>query len=398
MHFPLKNPRPDFQRLKRLLEGKEKPCKVHFVELTVDREVMEYISKNMMGEELLYLEAERIRQKKIKQFRQGQEVILLTDNEERTYIKRSIQFYYQMGYDYFPDQTPDRYLRSMIRPRVRTTRDTAAALPRKGAYYGDDTREGSREWVEEGQGVISSWEDFEKFPWSRIKVNLEHYYECLHRNLPQGMKMMPCVLFLQTILDRLLGHEGFYYLLYDDPALVKEVSNRWGKIVYDIYKDAVSREITGGIFHADDLGHKTGTLIKPDLIREIYLPWFKKYAQLAHEHGKMFWFHSCGNVLEIMEDLIEDVGIDAFHSFQDIIIPVTEFKKKYGNRIAVLGGVDMDKLARLDENNLRKYIREILEVCVPEGRYALGSGNSIANYVPVKNYLVMLEEGLNFEK
>ena len=79
---------------------------------------------------------------------------------------------------------------------------------------------------------------------------------------------------------------------------------------------------------------------------------------------------------------------------QDIIIPVAEFKEKY-QEIAVLGGVDMDKLCRLPEDDLRKYVRGILENCMPE-RYALGSGNSIANYVPVKNYLIMLDEGMNY--
>ena len=55
----------------------------------------------------------------------------------------------------------------------------------------------------------------------------------------------------------------------------------------------------------------------------------------------------------------------------------------------------VDKLCRLEEDDLRKYVREILENCMPE-RYALGSGNSIANYVPVKNYLTMLDEGINW--
>ena len=212
------------------------------------------------------------------------------------------------------------------------------------------------------------------------------------------MKVMVSGSCYSSVLDRLLGHEGFYYLLHDDPRLVKEVSNQWGQIVYDMYEDGISREVVGGIFHSDDLGYKTGTLVSPDTLREIFFPWLKKYARLAHEQGKMFWFHSCGNVSEIMEDLIEDIGIDAFHSFQDVIIPVKEFKKRYQDRIATLGGVDMDKLARLEGHKLRKYIRRILSECIPGGGYALGSGNSIANYIPVKNYLIMLEEGSNFGK
>ncbi len=44
--------------------------------------------------------------------------------------------------------------------------------------------------------------------------------------------------------------------------------------------------------------------------------------------------------------MIDDVGIDAKHSFQDNVIAVTRFKKKYGCRLAVLWGIDMVMLAR----------------------------------------------------
>jgi uroporphyrinogen decarboxylase len=138
--------------------------------------------------------------------------------------------------------------------------------------------------------------------------------------------------------------------------------------------------------------------VSPDVLRQFVFPWFKKYAALAHKHGKPFWYHCCGNVYDsgVIEDLIEDVRIDALHSFQDVIVPVTEFKTRYGDRLAALGGVDVDKLARLDDEPLRAYIRGILEHCLPGGGFALGSGNSVPNYIPLKNYLIMLEEGRRF--
>lgn len=111
----------------------------------------------------------------------------------------------------------------------------------------------------------------------------------------------------------------------------------------------------------------------------------------------MYWFHCCGNILNVIDDFINDVKIDAFHSFQDEIIPVWEFKKIYGDKIAVLGGVDVDKLSKYDEEKLRKYVREILDRCMPY-RYALGSGNSIANYIPVENYLIMIDEGIKYSR
>jgi uroporphyrinogen decarboxylase len=97
-----------------------------------------------------------------------------------------------------------------------------------------------------------------------------------------------------------------------------------------------------------------------------------------------------------MEDLVGEVGIDAYHSFQDVIMPVADFHRRYGGRIGVIGGVDMDALARMPPPEFRRYVRRILEQVMPRGRYALGAGNSLANYVRPENYLARLEEGWNY--
>jgi uroporphyrinogen decarboxylase len=97
-----------------------------------------------------------------------------------------------------------------------------------------------------------------------------------------------------------------------------------------------------------------------------------------------------------MEDLINDVGIDAKHSFEDTIESVIDAKRLYGDRIALLGGIDVDFLCRSDEKQVRRRVRETLEKCMPGGGYVLGTGNSVANYIPVDNYLAMLDEGRRF--
>jgi len=187
--------------------------------------------------------------------------------------------------------------------------------------------------------------------------------------------------------------------MYDEPDLVAEIISRWGQKVYDFYEAVVSMEEVGAIFHPDDLGFKTSTLISPDSLRQYVFPWHKKFVSLAHKHGKMFWLHSCGNLYKtgVIEDIIEDVQIDGFDSFQDVILPVEDFKARYGDRIATLGGADVDKMARLDETSLREYIRSILDQCMPGGRFALGTGNSVPNYIPLQNYFIMLEEGRRWQ-
>ena len=54
-------------------------------------------------------------------------------------------------------------------------------------------------------------------------------------------------------------------------------------------------------------------------------------------------------------------------------------------------GVDVDLLVRGASQDIRKRVRQILERCLP-GRFALGSGNTIANYIPLRSYLTMLDE------
>jgi uroporphyrinogen decarboxylase len=122
-------------------------------------------------------------------------------------------------------------------------------------------------------------------------------------------------------------------------------------------------------------------------------PGQKKLADIAHAHNKPFCLHACGNLEQVMDDLIDYVGIDAKHSYEDVFMPVTEAKRRYGDRIAILGGVDVDVLARSSEEEVREYTRRVIRECGPGGGYALGSGNSWNGYIKIENYLTMLDEG-----
>jgi uroporphyrinogen decarboxylase len=123
------------------------------------------------------------------------------------------------------------------------------------------------------------------------------------------------------------------------------------------------------------------------------LPYHKQLAALTHARGKVYILHSCGNLEAIMDDLIEDVRIDAKHSFEDVILPVEKFKARYGRRVGIVGGIDMDLLARGSEQEARARVRQVLHACMPGGGYVLGTGNSVANYIPVQNFLAMVDEG-----
>jgi uroporphyrinogen decarboxylase len=369
-------PSPDFAGLERMLRGEVAPQRVHLVELGIDGEILEAISERALGKPQ---PPTGPRSWRVFGAPALPGECSFSADEEGAHLEWLIDMWYRLGYDYVP-MWPIFTGHPPVRQR-RMADDTA------------DLPHAQRTWVDEQHGLIRSWEDFERFPWDAIQPDAGGCeYAVAH--LPTGMKVAAVAVFYEHVMENLLGYEGLFYLLHDDPELVGQVFERWGQKVYEYYQAVVGLEGVGVLFHGDDLGYKTATLLPPEALRRHVFPWFRRFAELAHAHGKMVWYHCCGNIYRdgLIEDLIDVVGIDALHSFQDVVLPVAEFKARYGERVAALGGADVDKLARLPVDRVRAYVREILDRCVPGSRFAMGSGNSVTNYVPVENYCAMLEE------
>jgi len=196
-------------------------------------------------------------------------------------------------------------------------------------------------------------------------------------------------------LSWIMSLEGLSFALYEQPDLVAAVARRLGELMTDYYRRLLALPNVIAIFPGDDMGFRSATLIAPDALRHHVLPWHRRFAKMAHARGLPYFLHSCGNVAAIMEDLITDVRIDGKHSFEDAIMPAESFQARYGDRIAVLGGVDLNILGGGTPQDVRRRTRELLRVCGARGRFAVGSGNSIPSYVPPANYLAMIDEALD---
>ena len=91
-----------------------------------------------------------------------------------------------------------------------------------------------------------------------------------------------------------------------------------------------------------------------------------------------------------MPDIINEMNYDAKHSFEDTIIPVEDAYEKWGSEIAILGGIDVDFICRSDPEQIKERSRAMLVRAEDRGGYALGTGNSVPDYVPDENYLAMI--------
>ena len=352
-------PAPDFEgRMKKVLLRAGEPDRVPFYELFADKPVKDKI----LGKPTLL-------------------PILLPIGDPKELVRNEIEFWHRLGYDYVP------------------------ACPAFGfgirAEFAPDTAQlsmGARMWINEtGAGLIKNREDYEKYPWpDPDQVSFELFDE-FAKHLPKGMVVFGQVSGVLENTIWLLGYENLAYLSVDDPELLKMIFDQVGSRLVRLVERMCEREFVGAIQMGDDMGFKTQTILSPKMLKEYVFPWHKKAIEITHRAGKPFILHSCGNLEQVMEDIIAN-GIDAKHSFEDGVTPVVRAKKLWGDRIAILGGVDVDFLARATPSEVREYTEKIIRECAPGGGYALGTGNSVTNYIPPENYLTMLQVGWELGK
>ncbi len=192
------------------------------------------------------------------------------------------------------------------------------------------------------------------------------------------------------------AYETFALAIYDRTDLIEAMFNKIEEIYIPLAQTLTQMGRVVALWMGDNTGFKTGTIVSPDHLRKYVFPLQKRVASIAHERGMPFLIHSCGNLEAVMNDLIDDVGIDEKHSFEDVIEPVVSFTARYGDRIAVIGGIDVDLLGRGTEDQVRARTHAVLDACAPSRAYVLGRGSSIANYIPLKIFLTMIDEGWRY--
>lgn len=246
-------------------------------------------------------------------------------------------------------------------------------------------------------GCIKKRSDFEQYPWDTIADRYfqrwSAHYEILREVMPEGMKAVagPGNGVFECVQD-VVGYEHLCMLTIDDPGLYDDLFKAAGDMIFSVWRRFLEQygDIYAVCRFGDDLGYRSGTMLAPADVKEKILPQYKKVVDLVHSYNKPFCLHSCGCIFDVMEDMINYVGIDGKHSNEDAIAPFSVWVEKYGDRICNYGGVDVDVLCRESKEYIRKYTLDIIDYTFNKGGIILGSGNSIPDYVPVESYLTMV--------
>lgn len=150
-----------------------------------------------------------------------------------------------------------------------------------------------------------------------------------------------------------------------------------------------------GIMFGDDWGDQRGVIIGPGRWRRLLKPRWARLYQQVHASGRLVISHCCGNVTDIMPDIVE-IGLDVLESCQPEAMDVYELKRRYGGRITFWGGLGTQRLIPFGTPaEIRREVRRLCEELGRGGGYILAPAKALQPETPTANAVAVVEAFTN---
>jgi uroporphyrinogen decarboxylase len=253
---------------------------------------------------------------------------------------------------------------------------------------------GIRTWAPEGLGFITSLDDLDAYPWPDPA---ELDYSTLHTIgsvLPDGMGTLPFAGAIFSSVMLMMGMETAMIEMAHESRLFQSLIAKVAEFQVEVVRHVLPIPATGGIWINDDLGHKTGLLVSPRLLRKYLFPHYRVIRDLTAARGLPLLLHSDGRITEILGDLV-DLGFNAIHPIDPNGMDIEETRRSVGRSVCLIGNLSLGHPLGLGSpSDVEVETEALIQKMAPGGGYCLSSGNSIPDYVPYENWLAMRDTGL----
>jgi uroporphyrinogen decarboxylase len=176
---------------------------------------------------------------------------------------------------------------------------------------------------------------------------------------------------------------------YDHPEFVVGLFNTIADYNIAQLQEALKFDIDG-IYFGDDWGQQHGLQMGPRIWRRFILPVLKRMYKAVHQAGKFVFIHSCGDVDELFDDLIE-AGVNCFNPFQPEVMDVDGLLQKYRGRLAFHGGLSTQRT--LPYGTVAEVIAESRKLLAAgrSGGYIFAPAHDVEGDVPLENMLAFIQ-------
>ena len=189
------------------------------------------------------------------------------------------------------------------------------------------------------------------------------------------------------------GWENLMMDFFDHPGFVRQLLHAIADYNIAQVHKAVEFDIDA-VYFGDDWGQQRGLQMGARLWREFIYPELKRMYGAVREAGKYVFIHSCGDVDELLDDLVA-IGLNCFNPLQPEVMDVEGLLQQYRGSLTFHGGLSTQRtLPYASVGEVRRETRRLLDLG-RKGSYILSPAHAVEGDVPLANMLAFIEEAHN---
>jgi uroporphyrinogen decarboxylase len=187
----------------------------------------------------------------------------------------------------------------------------------------------------------------------------------------------------------LRGWENLMTDFYDHPRFVRDLLNAIADYNIEQMRAALKYDIDA-VHLGDDWGMQRGLQMGPRVWYEFIYPVLRRMYAVVHDAGRYVTIHSCGDVDELLDDLIA-IGVNCFNPFQPEVMDVRSLLLHYRGRLAFHGGLSTQRtLPYGSVGDVRQETQMLLDLG-REGSYVFAPAHDVEGDVPTENMIAFLD-------
>lgn len=196
-----------------------------------------------------------------------------------------------------------------------------------------------------------------------------------------------------TLFERswlLRGYENFLADLYYRKKEVDYLLDGITDFQIEIARKAVKTGNIDGVYTGDDFGTQRGPVMSPEIWRKFFKKRYKRIWEVYKEKNLSVFHHSCGNLMDIIPDLIE-IGLDVLSPVQPEAMDPRVLSEKFGDHLSFLGGISTQKTLPFGTpQEVRREIIERIKVLGMHGGYIISPAHEVTSDCIEENFLMLL--------